>query len=119
MGPELYTASKVAGLVLAGGVAVAPMAQTVLDEFGSTATNISVVAVLAALVGRYTFKQLEGYRTDLSTARKRIDDLETDLHAAGQAKAVVDEKARSLEEENHRLKLWILAQGIDPDAHDQ
>lgn len=82
-----------------------------LDDLG----NIVGVAALAVIVARYTLRQLEDYRTDLKTSRSRIDDLEADLHALGQAKGEVERRLRDTEDYAHRLRIYILSTGANRD----
>ena len=72
----VFKAAKTAGITTAalGGYVVA-QTNTTLELAG----NLGLVALLAVLVGRYTFRQLEDYRTDLKAARKRADRLEEEL----------------------------------------
>lgn len=95
----------------AGAVALAAVAAVLgqegfsLDGLGT----VSLVGVLAVLVARYTFRQLEDYRGDLKDARARIDELEAALHNQGKAKAKVERRNRELEAYAHRLELWAAA----------
>lgn len=105
---ELWPALKAAAATAAAG-ATAVMAQVELplDDVG----RVGLIGFLAVLVGRYTFRQLEDYRTDLAAARSRIDDLEDELHTLGQSKARVEHRNRELEAYGHRLELWASAVG--------
>lgn len=111
----LFLALKVGGLTVGAGLlglASEVVAQTV-DSPLEGAGSVGLIAILAVLVGRYTFKQLEAYRGDLTAARGRIDALEDALHKAGQASAAKDRRIREVENYAHRLRLYILATGVD------
>lgn len=115
MGPWLRVARGLLSAVLPAGAiiwfAVEPLEGLPIEGIG----NLGLVAALAVLIGRYTFRQLENYRTDLGGARQRIDELEADLHAQGKAKAAVENRNRELEAYGHRLRLFCLAAGIPPE----
>jgi len=101
-------ALKVSLVTLVSGLsALWAQFQIPLEGLGS----VSLVAVLAVLIGRYTFRQLEDFRKDLREYRSRIDELEDELHKQGQSKAAVEKRNRDLEEYAHRLHLWVLAVG--------
>ena len=104
--------TKVVTATLASGLAYlwAQVQWPGLDEVGS----LGILGVLAVIVGRYTFRQLEEYRADLKNARGRIEDLEDDLHTQGQAKAKAEARIRELELYIHRRDRWLLSQGIEP-----
>lgn len=97
-----------AGLISFAGEVIAQSVDSPLEGAGS----VGLIAILAVLVGRYTFKQLEAYRGDLTAARGRIDALEDALHTAGKASARKDERIRELENYAHRLRLYLTAQGL-------
>lgn len=114
----LAAALKTAGVTVAGAITYV-VAQVQLPDVGDVG-NFGLVAILAVLVGRYTFRQLEDYRNDLSSARNRndalyarIDDLEADLHKLGKAKAATERRNRELEEYTHRLRQWAIASGFN------
>lgn len=105
----LVPAAKVAIMTLLSGIG-ALWAQTniPLDGFGT----IGLVGLLAIILGRYTFRQLEDYRKDITAGRERIDELQDELHEQGRSKAATEKRNRELEEYAHRLHLWVLAAGI-------
>lgn len=108
----MIVAAKTGAVTLGAGIAYI-WSQLEWPDLGALG-SFGLAAVLAGLVARYTLSQLEGYRTDLGAARARIDTLVADLHSQGQAKAAADARIRELEIYAHRLRLWIVAQGLDP-----
>jgi hypothetical protein len=117
MHEPILLAIKTGLVTIAGGVlglAAEVLAQALEPPFEGIG-SVGLIGLLAVLVGRYTFKQLEAYRGDLTSARGRIDALEEALHKAGQASAKKDDRIRELENYAHRLRLYITAQGI-PDG---
>jgi uncharacterized protein YigA (DUF484 family) len=114
----LIPALKAAGATVLGA-ATYLIAQVSLPDIGDVG-NFGLVAVLAVLIGRYTFRQLEDYRADLKASRSRNDELvsriealEADLSKLGKAKAAVVARNRELEEYAHRLRVWAIAAGLD------
>lgn len=101
MAAVVFKATKTAGATatLLGG---AVFAQTSLPEL---AGNLGLVALLAVLVGRYTFRQLEDYRTDLKASRARTDHLEEELDSARS-------RIHELEDYTHRLGAFITSANI-------
>ena len=113
----LVPALKTAGATILGAAAYL-VAQIQLPDIGDVG-NFGLVAVLAVIIGRYTFRQLEDYRKDLKTTRDhndelnaKIEGLQNDLTKLGQAKAASDKHLRDLEVYTHRLRLWALAAGF-------
>ena len=109
----VFKAAKTAGITTAalGGYVVAQTTTTL-----ELAGNLGLVALLAVLVGRYTFRQLEDYRADLKATRKRSEHLEEELASARS-------RIHELEGYAHRLGQFITSAGIagapelpDPDA---
>ena len=98
----VFKAAKTAGITTAalGGYVVA-QTNTTLELAG----NLGLVALLAVLVGRYTFRQLEDYRTDLKAARARTEHLEEELDSARS-------RIHELEDYTHRLGNFITAANI-------
>lgn len=111
----MFEAAKVAAAVVGGGLA-ALWAQTELPNIGVDTTSVvGLIGLLAILVGRYTFRQLEDYRGDIKSVRERNEALEDDLRKAGQARAVLEARNRELEAYAHRLQLWAasVATGVE------
>lgn len=113
MGP-VYPAAKAGGAVIVAGW-VAIMAQVEIPNLDGLG-NVGLVGILAILVGRYTFRQLEDYRSDLKAARARIDTLEDELHKLGKAKAKTESRNRELEHYAHRVGLWAASAGAGIDV---
>lgn len=104
----LLPALKTAAAVLTAGVsAIFAQEAFSIDGVGT----VGLIGVLAVLVARYTFRQLEDYRGDLKAARDRIDELEGALHKLGKAKAATERRNRELEAYAHRIELWASATG--------
>ncbi len=98
----VFKATKTAGITTAalGGYVVAQTNSTL-----ELAGNLGLVALLAVLVGRYTFRQLEDYRTDLKAARSRTEHLEGELEVARS-------RIHELEDYTHRLGNFITSANI-------
>lgn len=105
----LFPAIKVSvATVLSGIGALWAQTNLPLDGVGT----VGLVGLLAILLGRYTFRQLEDYRKDITATRDRIDELQDELHEQGRAKAATEKRNRELEDYAHRLHLWVLAAGV-------
>jgi hypothetical protein len=102
------SAAKTAGVTTAliGGAVVA---QTSLPEL---AGNLGLVALLAVLVGRYTFRQLEAYREDLKDAHARGTRLRELLEDERTESRRLALRIHELEDHAHRLNVFITAQGL-------
>jgi len=101
-------AAKTAGATatLLGGAA---FAQTSLPEF---AGNLGLVALLAVLVARYTFRQLEAYRQDLTDAHGRATSLRDLLEAERVESHRLSTRLHELEDHLHRLNIFITSSGL-------
>jgi hypothetical protein len=101
-------AAKTAGAttVLLGGAVVA---QTSLPEL---AGNLGLVALLALLVGRYTFRQLEAYREDLKDAHARGTHLRKLLEEERVESRRLNLRIHELEDHAHRLNVFITSAGL-------
>jgi hypothetical protein len=104
----VFKAAKTAGVttVLLGGAVVA---QTSLPEL---AGNLGLVALLALLVGRYTFRQLEAYREDLKDAHARGAHLRELLEAERDETRRLNLRIHELEDHAHRLNIFITSAGL-------
>lgn len=105
--------AKTVVVTLAGGL-VAIWAQAELPGLDAVG-NVGLVGLLALLVARYTFRQLEDYRSDLKAQRERNDELESDLHELGKAKAECERLRREAEDYAQRLRLHLLSGGASLD----
>lgn len=110
MSDLLIPALKAAASVLVAGASVVFVTAQEAFPLDGVGT-VGLIGVLAVLVARYTFRQLEDYRGDLKAARARIDELEAALSKLGQAKAKVERRNRELEAYAHRIELWAGAAG--------
>lgn len=118
--PILAVIKTSAATIGAGLTALWAQSATFLDGIlNNAAANVGLIGILAVLVGRYTFRQLEDYRSDLGSARARIDELVTrierlqdDLHKLGQSKADAEARQRELEAYAHRIRLWAISAGV-------
>lgn len=106
-------ASKAAGATTAG-LGAAVVAQETLP-WPELAGNLTLIAFLAVLVGRYTFRQLEDYRQDLKHSRARSERLEDELDDAHHELLAAEARILELEAHAHRLTATLLAAGI-PDV---
>lgn len=113
MGPVIPAVKAGGAVAVAGWIAI--MAQVELPNLDGLG-NVGLVGILAVLVGRYTFRQLEDYRADLQAARERIDALEDELHKLGQSKAKTERRNRELEHYAHRVGLWAASAGASIDV---
>ncbi len=100
--------AKTAGVTTAllGGAVVA---QTSLPEL---AGNLGLVALLAVLVGRYTFRQLEAYREDLTAAHARATVLLEELAEERGESRRLELRIHELEDHAHRLNVFIVSAGL-------
>lgn len=94
----LIRSVKTAFSVVVGAGAVL-YAQISDFDFGAIG-NLTGIAAVALVVGRYTFRQLEDYRKDLRLARERGDLLEARLN-------VMEERERLLLTHVNRLERII------------
>jgi hypothetical protein len=101
-------AAKTAGVTTAllGGAVVA---QTSLPEL---AGNLGLVALLALLVGRYTFRQLEAYREDLQDSHARGTKLRELLEEERNESRRLELRLHELEDYAHRLNQFVTSAGI-------
>lgn len=108
MAAVVFKATKTAGATatLLGG---AVFAQTSLPEL---AGNLGLVALLAVLVGRYTFRQLEAYREDLTDAHKRATRLRELLEDERGLSRRLELRVHELEDHAHRLNIFIASSGL-------
>ncbi len=104
----VFKAAKTAGVTTAllGGAVVA---QTSLPEL---AGNLGLVALLAVLVGRYTFRQLEAYREDLKDANGRAIHLRELLEAERDESRRLELRVHELEDYAHRLNVFVTSAGL-------
>lgn len=108
MAAIVFKAAKTAGATTAllGG---AVFAQTSLPEL---AGNLGLVALLAVLVGRYTFRQLEAYRQDLTEAHGRATNLRELLEAERVESRRLAVRLHELEDYAHALNIFITSSGL-------
>lgn len=67
-------------------------------------TGVSVVAIVALVVGRYIFQIVETQREELKEERTRNDNLTDNLLAR-------EQDLRSMHEYSAKLRLWVIAAG--------
>lgn len=103
MTPDLIVPAAKSSAATIGAAFAAVWAQTQIDLEG--AGSVGLIGILALFVGRYTLRQLESYRSDLTKARERGDHLEAELEFQIKHR-------QQLEDYAHRIRIWAISEGL-------